>query len=43
MDCCNAAMHIYQLLREALNPVPSENTPELMAHWQTIALNIESK
>src|SRR5215470_1875794 len=36
-----AALDAYQLIRESLNPVPTEKGVELMAEWQAIALNIK--
>jgi NitT/TauT family transport system substrate-binding protein len=38
-----AATDAYQLIREALNPIPTEKGVELMAQWQAIALNIKPK
>jgi ABC-type nitrate/sulfonate/bicarbonate transport system substrate-binding protein len=38
-----AAQDAYQLIRESLNPVPTEKGVELMAHWQAVALNIKPK
>lgn len=38
-----AAQDAYQMIREALVPVPTEKGVELMAHWQAIALNIKPK
>lgn len=38
-----AAVDAYQLIREALNPVPTEKGVELMAHWQSVALNVQPK
>jgi NitT/TauT family transport system substrate-binding protein len=38
-----AAVDAYQLIRESLNPVPTEKGVELMAQWQAIALNIKPK
>ncbi len=39
----DVAADAYQLVREALNPVPTEKGVELMAHWQAIALNMKPK
>jgi len=39
----DAAVDAYQLIRESLNPIPSEKGVELMAQWQAIALNIKPK
>lgn len=38
-----AAVDAYQLIRESLNPIPTEKGVELMAQWQAIALNIKPK
>jgi len=38
-----AAADAYQLIRESLNPVPTEKGVELMAQWQAIALNVKPK
>jgi len=39
----DAAADAYQLIRESLNPVPTEKGVELMAQWQAIALNVKPK
>jgi ABC-type nitrate/sulfonate/bicarbonate transport system substrate-binding protein len=39
----DAAVDAYQLIRESLNPIPTEKGVELMAQWQAIALNIKPK
>ena len=39
----DAAHDAYQMIREALVPVPTEKGVELMAQWQAIALNIKPK
>ena len=39
----DAAQDAYQMIREALVPVPSEKGVELMAQWQAIALNMKPK
>jgi ABC-type nitrate/sulfonate/bicarbonate transport system substrate-binding protein len=39
----DAAQDAYQMIREALVPVPTERGVELMAHWQAIALNTKPK
>ncbi len=39
----DAAQDAYQMIREALVPVPTEKGVELMAQWQAIALNIKPK
>ena len=39
----DAATDAYQLIRESLNPVPTEKGVELMAQWQAIALNVKPK
>jgi len=38
-----AAQDAYQMIKEALVPVPTEKGVELMAQWQAIALNIKPK
>jgi ABC-type nitrate/sulfonate/bicarbonate transport system substrate-binding protein len=38
-----AAQRAYQMIREALVPVPTEKGVELMAQWQAIALNTKPK
>ncbi len=38
-----AAMDAYQLIRDSLNPVPTEKGVELMADWQAVALNVKPK
>jgi hypothetical protein len=37
------AVNAYNLVKEALNPVPTEKGVELMAEWQAIALNVKPK
>ena len=39
----DVSVDAYKLVREALNPVPTEKGVELMAHWQSIALNVWPK
>jgi ABC-type nitrate/sulfonate/bicarbonate transport system substrate-binding protein len=39
----DAATDAYQLIRESLNPIPTEQGVELMAQWQAIALNTQPK
>jgi ABC-type nitrate/sulfonate/bicarbonate transport system substrate-binding protein len=39
----DAAQDAYQMIRQALVPVPTEKGVELMAQWQAIALNIKPK
>lgn len=39
----DAAQDAYQMIREALVPVPTERGVELMAQWQAIALNMKPK
>ena len=39
----DVATDAYDLVREALNPVPTEKGVELMAHWQAVALNVQPK
>jgi ABC-type nitrate/sulfonate/bicarbonate transport system substrate-binding protein len=38
-----ASVDAYNLVREALDPVPTEKGVELMAQWQSIALNVKPK
>jgi NitT/TauT family transport system substrate-binding protein len=38
-----SATDAYQLIRESLNPVPTEKGVELMAEWQAVALNVKPK
>jgi ABC-type nitrate/sulfonate/bicarbonate transport system substrate-binding protein len=38
-----AATDAYQLIRESLNPIPTEKGVELMAEWQAVALNTKPK
>jgi ABC-type nitrate/sulfonate/bicarbonate transport system substrate-binding protein len=39
----DAANDAYQLIRESLNPIPTEKGVESMAQWQAIALNTKPK
>ncbi|HVO92205.1 MAG TPA: ABC transporter substrate-binding protein [Terriglobales bacterium] len=39
----DVALDAYNLVKEALNPVPTEKGVELMAHWQSVALNAQPK
>ena len=39
----DAAQDAYQMIKDALVPVPTEKGVELMAQWQAIALNIKPK
>src|SRR5215467_5251957 len=39
----DVSVDAYNLVKEALIPVPTEKGVELMAHWQSIALNIPPK
>jgi ABC-type nitrate/sulfonate/bicarbonate transport system substrate-binding protein len=39
----DVAVDAYNLVKEALIPVPTEKGVELMAHWQSIALNVPPK
>jgi NitT/TauT family transport system substrate-binding protein len=39
----DAATDAYQLIRESLDPIPTEKGVELMAQWQAIALNTQPK
>ncbi len=38
-----AAVDAYQLIRASLDPLPTEKGVELMAEWQSVALNIKPK
>ena len=38
-----AATDAYQMIRESLNPIPTEKGVELMAEWQAVALNVKPK
>lgn len=38
-----ASVDAYQMIRESLNPVPTEKGVELMAHWQAVALGTKPK
>jgi ABC-type nitrate/sulfonate/bicarbonate transport system substrate-binding protein len=38
-----AAADAYRLIRDSLNPVPTEKGVELMADWQAVALNVKPK
>ena len=38
-----AATDAYQLIRESLNPIPTEKGVESMAEWQAVALNVKPK
>jgi ABC-type nitrate/sulfonate/bicarbonate transport system substrate-binding protein len=38
-----AAADAYDLIKESLNPIPTEKGVELMAEWQAIALNTKPK
>lgn len=38
-----AAVDAYQMIRDSLNPVPTEKGVELMAQWQSIALGVKPK
>lgn len=37
------AVDAYNLVRESLVPVPTEKGVELMAHWQSVAMNVKPK
>jgi NitT/TauT family transport system substrate-binding protein len=39
----DVALDAYNLVKEALVPVPTEKGVELMAHWQAVALNVQPK
>jgi ABC-type nitrate/sulfonate/bicarbonate transport system substrate-binding protein len=39
----DVSVDAYNLVKEALIPVPTEKGVELMAHWQSIALNVPPK
>ncbi|HXG51901.1 MAG TPA: ABC transporter substrate-binding protein [candidate division Zixibacteria bacterium] len=39
----DAAADAYELIRESLNPIPTEKGVELMAQWQAVALNTRPK
>lgn len=39
----DVSVDAYNLVRQALIPVPTEKGVELMAHWQSIALNVPPK
>ena len=39
----DVSVDAYNLVKEALIPVPTENGVELMAHWQSVALNVQPK
>ena len=39
----DVSVDAYNLVKEALNPVPTEKGVELMAHWQAVALNVQPK
>ncbi len=39
----DAAADAYQLIRDSLNPVPTEKGVALMADWQAVALNVKPK
>jgi len=38
-----AALDAYRMIRESLNPVPTERGVELMAQWQAVALGVRPK
>lgn len=38
-----AATDAYQLIRDSLNPIPTEKGVESMAEWQAVALNVKPK
>ena len=39
----DVSVDAYNLVKEALIPVPTEKGVELMAHWQSVALNVQPK
>ena len=39
----DVSIDAYNLVKEALNPVPTEKGVELIAHWQAVALNVQPK
>ena len=39
----DVAVDAYNLVKDSLNPVPTEKGVELMAHWQSVALNVPPK
>jgi ABC-type nitrate/sulfonate/bicarbonate transport system substrate-binding protein len=39
----DVSVDAYNLVKEALHPVPTEKGVELMAHWQAVALNVQPK
>ena len=39
----DVSVDAYNLVKEALIPVPTEKGVELMAHWQAVALNVQPK
>jgi NitT/TauT family transport system substrate-binding protein len=39
----DVAVDAYNLVKDALVPVPTEKGVELMAHWQSVALNVQPK
>lgn len=39
----DVAVDAYNLVKDSLNPVPTEKGVELMAHWQSVALNVKPK
>ena len=39
----DVSVDAYNLVKEALVPVPTEKGVELMAHWQAVALNVQPK
>ena len=39
----DVSVDAYNLVKEALNPIPTEKCVELMAHWQSITLNVQPK
>ncbi|OGP19261.1 MAG: hypothetical protein A2038_09180 [Deltaproteobacteria bacterium GWA2_57_13] len=38
-----AALDAYRMIRESINPVPTERGIELMAQWQAVALGVRPK
>ena len=39
----DVSVDAYNLVKESLQPVPTEKGVELMAHWQAVALNVKPK
>ena len=39
----HVSVDAYNLVKEALHPVPTEKGVELMARWKAVALNVQPK